>query len=68
MNIPTVRLSDQTKLYIKAGLLTFAAALVIVLLVKLWQYSYKSGFQEGTRNQVICQAAQRNEDLKPLCR
>jgi hypothetical protein len=68
MKVPTVRLNDKTKLYIKSGLLTIVAGFLIVLCVKVYDYSYKSGFQEGTRNQVICQAAQRNDDLKPLCR
>ncbi len=33
----------------------------------LYQYAFKSGYSTGTKNQIICQASEAQESLKPLC-
>ena len=50
-------------------------AMTIILLaaitwtsVQLYQWSYKRGYADGTNNQVLCQAALKDNTLAKLCK
>lgn len=48
-------------------------ALVILVAVGIfakafYDWSYKQGYLDGTNNQVVCQAAQKDQSLSKLCK
>jgi len=48
------------------GIVTLVA--VSFLAVKFYSWSFNRGYLEGTKNQVLCQAAQKDTTLVNLCK
>lgn len=64
--------NKKSKLDSKKVARNIMVALVIAVigygLYNLYQLGYKRGYLAGSENQVICQASQSNDNLKPLCK
>lgn len=55
--------------WIVIGIMTFVTVVAIgIVAVKFYNWSYKRGYLDGTNNQVLCQAAQKDTTLSNLCK
>lgn len=68
-------MKKNTKVPSKTARNLVVGAITIILLIaaaytlkNFYDWSYKRGYLEGTDNQVLCQAAQKDTSLTKLCR
>lgn len=55
----------------KVATIVLAVAILFAILFALYSvvaFSYKLGYKDGTNNQVLCQAAQKDATLTKLCK
>lgn len=60
--------SKKAKLVVTGAMVIILAVASVVALYSFYNWSYKRGYQEGTNNQVLCQAATKDATLTKLCK
>lgn len=59
---------NKSKKIVTWAMVIILALTAIVLLKVFYDWSFKQGYLEGTNNQVLCQAAQKDNTLTKLCK
>ena len=57
-----------TKKIVTGAMVIILVTATAVALYSFYNWSYKKGYQEGTNNQVLCQAATKDATLTKLCK
>ncbi len=64
----TKKTKKVTKKVVTGAMVIILVVASLVALYSFYNWSYKRGYQEGTNNQVLCQAATKDATLTKLCK
>ena len=64
----TKKSSKKAKVVVTGAMVIILVVASVVALYSFYNWSYKRGYQEGTNNQVLCQAATKDATLTKLCK